>query len=86
MSNRLALRLALFGGFALVLFAILFFRLWQLQVLSGEEYLAEAKNNRTREFRVERPTRRNPRPQRQRPGWQPNQPCPSGQPAEIAGG
>jgi penicillin-binding protein 2 len=55
MNNRLALRLALFGGFALVLFAILFFRLWQLQVLSGEEYLAEAKNNRTREFRVSAP-------------------------------
>jgi len=55
MSNRLALRLALFGGFALVLFAILFFRLWQLQVLSGEEYLAEANNNRIREFRVSAP-------------------------------
>ena len=55
MNNRLALRLALFGGFALVLFAILFFRLWQLQVLSGEEYLAEAKNNRTREFKVSAP-------------------------------
>jgi penicillin-binding protein 2 len=55
MSNRLALRLALFGGFALVLFAILFFRLWQLQVLSGEEYLVEAKNNRTREFKVSAP-------------------------------
>ena len=55
MNNRLALRLALFGGLALVLFAVLFFRLWQLQVLSGEEYLAEAKNNRTREFRVSAP-------------------------------
>ena len=55
MNNRLALRLAIFGGFALVLFAILFFRLWQLQVLSGEEYLAEANNNRIREFRVSAP-------------------------------
>ncbi len=55
MNNRLALRLALFGGVALILFAVLFFRLWQLQVLSGEEYLAEAKNNRTREFRVGAP-------------------------------
>lgn len=55
MNNRLALRLALFGGFALVLFAVLFFRLWQLQVLSGEEYLVEANNNRTREFRGSAP-------------------------------
>ncbi|HEX7059631.1 MAG TPA: penicillin-binding protein 2 [Solirubrobacterales bacterium] len=55
MSNRLALRLAVFGGLALVLFVVLFFRLWQLQVLSGDKYLAEANNNRTREFRVSAP-------------------------------
>jgi penicillin-binding protein 2 len=51
-SPRLALRTAVLGGFALVLFGALFFRLWDLQVLSGDEYLAEAKNNRTREFKV----------------------------------
>lgn len=55
MSNRLALRIAIFGGVALALFAILFFRLWFLQILNGEEYLAEARNNRTREFRVNAP-------------------------------
>jgi penicillin-binding protein 2 len=55
MNNRLALRIALFGGFAVVLFAILFFRLWLLQVLDGERYLAEAKNNRTRSFRTSAP-------------------------------
>jgi penicillin-binding protein 2 len=55
MSNRLALRLALFGGFAVVLFAVLFLRLWLLQVLDGEQYLAEAKNNRTRSFRTSAP-------------------------------
>jgi penicillin-binding protein 2 len=55
MSNRLALRIALFGGFALILFGILFFRLWTLQVLNGERYLAEANNNRTREYRVSAP-------------------------------
>jgi penicillin-binding protein 2 len=55
MSNRLALRLAIFGGIAVVLFAVLFFRLWLLQVLDGEKYLAEAKNNRTRSFRVSAP-------------------------------
>lgn len=51
-GSRLYLRVAVVGGIAAVLFAILFFRLWNLQVLSGDEYLAEAKNNRTREFKV----------------------------------
>ena len=53
--NGLALRIAIFGGVALALFAVLFFRLWFLQVLKGDEYLAEANNNRTREFRVSAP-------------------------------
>jgi len=52
MTNRLALRIAIFGGVAVVLFAVLFFRLWLLQVIDGETYLAEAKNNRTRSYRV----------------------------------
>jgi penicillin-binding protein 2 len=51
-GSRLYLRVAVVGGVAAILFAILFFRLWNLQVLSGDEYLAEAKNNRTREFKV----------------------------------
>lgn len=55
MSNRLALRIAIFGGVALALFAVLFFRLWFLQVLKGSEYLAQARNNRTRSFRVSAP-------------------------------
>jgi penicillin-binding protein 2 len=55
MTNRLALRIALFGGVAVVLFGILFFRLWLLQVLDGEKYLAEAKNNRTHSYRVSAP-------------------------------
>lgn len=55
MTNRLALRVALFGGFAVLLFGILFVRLWLLQVLDGEKYLAEAKNNRTRSFRTSAP-------------------------------
>ncbi len=55
MTNRLALRIALFGGVAVVLFGILFFRLWLLQVIDGEKFLAEAKNNRTRSFRTSAP-------------------------------
>jgi penicillin-binding protein 2 len=51
-GNGLALRIAVLGGFAVALFAILFFRLWNLQVIDGDSYLAEAQNNRTREYRV----------------------------------
>jgi len=49
---RLSLRIAVLGGFAVALFAVLFFRLWNLQVIDGSHYLAEAQNNRTREYRV----------------------------------
>jgi penicillin-binding protein 2 len=55
MSRRTALRMAIFVGVAVVLFAVLFLRLWYLQVVSGDKYLAEAKNNRSREFRVSAP-------------------------------
>jgi penicillin-binding protein 2 len=40
---------------ALVLFAVIFFRLWYLQVLSGDRYRAEANNNRVREIKVQAP-------------------------------
>lgn len=48
-------RIAFFGVLALALFAIVFFRLWYLQVLSGENYLAQANQNRVREIKVEAP-------------------------------
>jgi penicillin-binding protein 2 len=35
--------------------AIIFLRLWYLEVLSGDRYLAEAQNNQVREFRVQAP-------------------------------
>ena len=54
-SSGLALRIAVFGGVAVILFIVLFFRLWFLQVLNGSKYLAEANSNRTREFRVTAP-------------------------------
>jgi penicillin-binding protein 2 len=50
--SRRALRIAVVGGVALTLFAILFFRLWTLQILEGSENLAEAKNNRTRSTKI----------------------------------
>ena len=43
------------GGIGLVAFAIIFLRLWYLEVLSGDEYLAEAQNNQVREFTVQAP-------------------------------
>lgn len=44
----LAKRVTVLAGIAAIAFAILLFRVWFLQILSGDEYLAEANNNRTR--------------------------------------
>ena len=41
-SPQLALRVAIIGGIAMVMFGVIFFRLWYLQVLSGEQYIQEA--------------------------------------------
>src|ERR1700749_1431768 len=49
-SPQLALRVAILGGLALAMFAIIFFRLWFLQVLSGEQYVQQAKANRARDL------------------------------------
>jgi penicillin-binding protein 2 len=53
--NRMALRIAVVGGVGVALFAVLFFRLWSLQILEGSENLAEAKNNRTRSTKIVAP-------------------------------
>src|SRR5215207_6262413 len=37
------------------MFAVIFFRLWYLQVLSGDKYEAQAQNNRVREIKVQAP-------------------------------
>ncbi|MGH3065781.1 MAG: penicillin-binding protein 2 [Gaiellaceae bacterium] len=55
LTPQLALRVAVLGVVALVAFAILFFRLWSLQVLSGDEHLNAAQNNQLRLVRVEAP-------------------------------
>ena len=54
-TPQLALRVAVLGGVALALFAIVFFRLWFLQVLSGDQYLAQASSNRVRALKVQAP-------------------------------
>lgn len=48
-------RVAILGGLALVALAAIFFRLWYLQVLSGERYLAEAQSNQVRQVSIQAP-------------------------------
>jgi penicillin-binding protein 2 len=51
----MALRIAILGVLAVTVFCALFFRLWALQVISGERYLEDAKNNQIRSFRLQAP-------------------------------
>lgn len=55
LTPQLALRIAILGALALGVFAVLFLRLWALQVLSGSRYLHAAQNNQLRTLRVEAP-------------------------------
>jgi penicillin-binding protein 2 len=55
LTPQLALRVAILGALALFVFVVLFFRLWSLQVLSGDEYLNAAQSNQLRLIRVEAP-------------------------------
>jgi penicillin-binding protein 2 len=54
-SVQLALRVAMLGGIAVLLFAVLFFRLWVLQVLSAESYQTAAAASQARTVRVQAP-------------------------------
>jgi penicillin-binding protein 2 len=55
LTPQLAFRVAVIGGVALAMFAVIFFRLWYLQVLSGDSYIAAAKDNREREIKIQAP-------------------------------
>jgi penicillin-binding protein 2 len=55
LTPQLALRVAIVGSFALGLFAIVFFRLWFLQVLSGDQYVKAATVNRVRRIEIAAP-------------------------------
>ncbi len=55
MTPQLALRVAIIGSFALAMFAIIFFRLWFLQVLSGQKYLNAASVNLVRDISIPAP-------------------------------
>jgi penicillin-binding protein 2 len=54
-ASQIQRRVAILGGVALIAFGVILFRLWYLQVLSGDRYLAEAQGNRVREVTVQAP-------------------------------
>ncbi len=55
LTPRVAMRVAILGGVALIAFAVLFLRLWSLQILSPDKYRAAALNNQLRLDRIEAP-------------------------------
>ena len=55
LTPQLAFRVAILAFLVLAVFAVLFLRLWALQVLSGDKYLAAANDNRVRTLRLEAP-------------------------------
>ena len=55
LTPQLAFRVAVIGGIALVMFGVIFFRLWYLQVLSGDDYVQAARDNRVRSIKVQAP-------------------------------
>ncbi|MSY60263.1 MAG: penicillin-binding protein 2 [Actinobacteria bacterium] len=55
LTPQTALRVAIVGFAALGIFAVLILRLWALQVLSGDKYLAQATQNRVRTIQIDAP-------------------------------
>lgn len=55
LTPKLALRVAILGVGAVILFSLLFLRLWSLQVISGDRYRATAQGNQERIVRIEAP-------------------------------
>ena len=55
LTPKLALRVGMLGMVAIGIFAVLFLRLWSLQILNGEQLLRAAQNNQRRDVRVQAP-------------------------------
>ena len=55
LTRQLVFRIGILGFLTLAAFAVLFFRLWALQVLSGNQYLVAAENNQLRLVRTDAP-------------------------------
>jgi penicillin-binding protein 2 len=51
----LATRVTIIGTLAMIMFGVIFFRLWYLQVLSGEQYVHQADVNRVRDLPIPAP-------------------------------
>jgi penicillin-binding protein 2 len=54
-SPGLAVRVAIVSAVAMAIFSVIFFRLWYLQVLSGEQYVRQANANRVRDLPIPAP-------------------------------
>jgi penicillin-binding protein 2 len=54
-SPQLALRVAILGAVAVAMFGVILFRLWYLQVLTGERYVKQANANRVRDLPIAAP-------------------------------
>src|SRR5205085_4670949 len=55
LTPQLALRVGVLGAVALAVFAVLFLRLWALQVLAANKYRSQANDNRVRTLMIEAP-------------------------------
>jgi penicillin-binding protein 2 len=55
LTPQLAFRVAVLAFLALAVFGVLFLRLWALQVLAGDKYLAQANDNRVRTLQIDAP-------------------------------
>jgi penicillin-binding protein 2 len=55
LTPQMMFRIGILGFLVLAAFAVLFFRLWALQVLSGTQHLRAAENNQLRTLRLEAP-------------------------------
>jgi penicillin-binding protein 2 len=54
-SPGMAVRVAIISALAIAMFSVIFFRLWYLQVLSGEQYVHQANVNRVRDLPIPAP-------------------------------
>jgi penicillin-binding protein 2 len=55
LTPQLVFRIGILGFLTLIVFAVLFVRLWALQVLSGNQFLVAAQNNQLRLLRLDAP-------------------------------
>ena len=55
LTPQLVFRIGILGFLTLIVFSVLFVRLWALQVLSGNQFLVAAQNNQLRLLRLDAP-------------------------------